>query len=267
MGIATHHARQHVSCAPDTDCNSKFATGACDNRCLPRARGSTMFPLWRRRTYRLSQNVRPLVWVECTVEKHSRSRTEYLVKARSQFKERSSASNVEIFLPLPPDAITPTVRASQVRTCRCSGVSGERETLERHWKKPVPLGGMPVLGRARMSLIFTASLGGMHLQETPASARLSQYSSGPRKASGVPSGQVPVLCPCPCRNNLLCKPAFLSLHTLCIILCQTGGYHACGASALAPPSSCFVPWPFLTGACRRTDRLGQVLREERTAAW
>ncbi len=72
-----------------------------------------------RRTYRLSQNVRPLIWVECTVEKHSRSRTEYLVKARSQFKERSSASNVEIFLPLPPDAITPTVRASQVpcRTC------------------------------------------------------------------------------------------------------------------------------------------------------
>lgn len=67
-----------------------------------------------RRTYRLSQNVRPLIWVECAVEKHSRSRTEYLVKARSQFKERSSASNVEIFLPLPPDAITPTVRASQV---------------------------------------------------------------------------------------------------------------------------------------------------------
>jgi hypothetical protein len=68
------------------------------------------------RTYRLNQNVRPLIWVECIVEKHSRSRTEYLVKARSQFKERSSANNVEILLPLPPDAIAPTVRASQVRT-------------------------------------------------------------------------------------------------------------------------------------------------------
>ena len=96
---------------------AKLATGACDDRRLLTARGSTTFPFLRRRTYRLSQNVRPLVWVECTVEKHSRSRTEYLVKARSQFKERSSASNVEIFLPLPPDAITPTVRASQVRTC------------------------------------------------------------------------------------------------------------------------------------------------------
>ena len=53
------------------------------------------------------------------MEKHSRSRTEYLVKARSQFKERSSANNVEILLPLPPDAIAPTVRASQVRTRLC----------------------------------------------------------------------------------------------------------------------------------------------------
>jgi len=49
------------------------------------------------------------------VDKHSRSRTEYLVKARSQFKERSSATNVEISLPLPPDAIAPTVRTSQAR--------------------------------------------------------------------------------------------------------------------------------------------------------
>lgn len=66
------------------------------------------------RTYRLSQNVKPLIWVECSVDKHSRSRIEYLVKARSQFKERSNATNVEISLPLPPDAITPTVRTSQV---------------------------------------------------------------------------------------------------------------------------------------------------------
>lgn len=66
------------------------------------------------RTYRLSQNVKPLIWVECLVERHSRSRTEYMVKARSQFKERSSATNVEILLPLPPDAITPNVRTSQV---------------------------------------------------------------------------------------------------------------------------------------------------------
>ena len=67
-----------------------------------------------RRTYRLSHNVKPLIWVECLVEKHSRSRTDYLVKARSQFKERSTATQVEILLPLPPDAIAPTPRTSQV---------------------------------------------------------------------------------------------------------------------------------------------------------
>lgn len=32
--------------------------------------------------------VKPLIWVEAQVERHSRSRVEYTVKARSQFKER-----------------------------------------------------------------------------------------------------------------------------------------------------------------------------------
>jgi len=56
--------------------------------------------------------VKPLIWVECTVERFSRSRVEYMVKARSQFKERSTANSVEIELPLPPDAIDPTARTS-----------------------------------------------------------------------------------------------------------------------------------------------------------
>eukprot|EP00878_Enallax_costatus_P017732 GHUV01018630.1.p1 GENE.GHUV01018630.1~~GHUV01018630.1.p1 ORF type:complete len:309 (+),score=70.17 GHUV01018630.1:959-1885(+) len=64
-------------------------------------------------SYRLSQNIKPLIWVECLVERPSRSRTDYVVKARSQFKERSVATNVEIILPLPSDAITPQTRCSQ----------------------------------------------------------------------------------------------------------------------------------------------------------
>ncbi|KAK9916309.1 hypothetical protein WJX75_001084 [Coccomyxa subellipsoidea] len=102
-------------------------------------------------TYRLSQNVRPLIWVECTVEKHSRSRTEYLVKARSQFKERSSASNVEIFLPLPPDAITPTVRASQGTAVYVP----EKEALV--WKIKSFPGGREFLLRAKFSLPSVAA--------------------------------------------------------------------------------------------------------------
>lgn len=63
-------------------------------------------------SYRLSQNVRPLIWVECLVERPSPRRTEYLVKARSQFKDRSIANNVEIYLPLPADASAPIVKTS-----------------------------------------------------------------------------------------------------------------------------------------------------------
>ncbi|XP_015077729.1 AP-1 complex subunit mu-2-like [Solanum pennellii] len=63
-------------------------------------------------TYRLSTQVKPLIWVEAQVERHSRSRVEMSVKARSQFKERSTATNVEIELPVPSDAMSPIIRTS-----------------------------------------------------------------------------------------------------------------------------------------------------------
>ena len=51
-------------------------------------------------TYRLNTHVKPLVWVETNVEPVG-SRIEYMVKAKSQFKSRSIANNVEIFIPVP----------------------------------------------------------------------------------------------------------------------------------------------------------------------
>ena len=39
-------------------------------------------------TYRLSTHVKPLIWVEAVVEPHKHSRIEYMVKAKSQFKQR-----------------------------------------------------------------------------------------------------------------------------------------------------------------------------------
>ncbi|KAH1083012.1 hypothetical protein J1N35_022773 [Gossypium stocksii] len=69
-------------------------------------------------TYRLSTQVKPLIWVEAQVEKHSRSRVEIMVKARSQFKERSiivlynTATNVEIMVPVAADASSPNVPTS-----------------------------------------------------------------------------------------------------------------------------------------------------------
>ena len=62
-------------------------------------------------TYRLNTHVKPLVWVETNVEPVG-SRIEYMVKAKSQFKSRSIANNVEIFIPVPSDVDSPSFKAS-----------------------------------------------------------------------------------------------------------------------------------------------------------
>ncbi|KAK8066632.1 Adaptor complexes medium subunit family protein [Apiospora hydei] len=54
----------------------------------------------------------PLIWVECVVESHSGSRIEYMLKARAQFKRRSTANNVEIIVPVPDDADSPRFRTN-----------------------------------------------------------------------------------------------------------------------------------------------------------
>lgn len=63
-------------------------------------------------TYRLNTHVKPLIWVEAIVEPHSHSRIEYMVKAKSQFKSRSIANNVEIIIPVPSDVDSPSFKAS-----------------------------------------------------------------------------------------------------------------------------------------------------------
>eukprot|EP01038_Epipyxis_sp_PR26KG_P010148 gene10148-13651_t len=63
-------------------------------------------------SYRLNTQVKPLIWVEAVVEPHSHSRIEYMIKAKSQFKARSIANNVEIIIPVPRDVDTPSFKAS-----------------------------------------------------------------------------------------------------------------------------------------------------------
>ena len=65
-------------------------------------------------SYRLSTPVKPLIWVEAAIESHRGSRVEYMVKVRAQFKRRSSANNVEIYVPVPDDADTPKFRVCSV---------------------------------------------------------------------------------------------------------------------------------------------------------
>ncbi|KAL7671651.1 hypothetical protein ACOME3_006542 [Neoechinorhynchus agilis] len=53
--------------------------------------------------YRLNTNVKPLIWIECHTEMHARSRVEFMVKAKAQFKRRSNANSVQIVIPVPAD--------------------------------------------------------------------------------------------------------------------------------------------------------------------
>lgn len=46
------------------------------------------------------------------IESHSGSRIEYMLKAKAQFKRRSTANNVEIIVPVPDDADTPRFRTN-----------------------------------------------------------------------------------------------------------------------------------------------------------
>jgi AP-1 complex subunit mu len=63
-------------------------------------------------TYRLSTRIKPLILVESSVEVHARSRIEVFVKARAQFKPRSSASGVEIVVPVPKEVDSPSFKVS-----------------------------------------------------------------------------------------------------------------------------------------------------------
>ncbi|XP_034909941.1 AP-1 complex subunit mu-2 [Populus alba] len=97
-------------------------------------------------TYRLSTQVKPLIWVEAQVERHSRSRVEIMVKARSQFKERSTATNVEIELSVAVDVSNPNIRTSM----GSASYAPENDALL--WKIKSFPGGKEYMLRAEFSL-------------------------------------------------------------------------------------------------------------------
>lgn len=63
-------------------------------------------------SYRLNTHVKPLIWIESVIERHAHSRVEYMIKAKSQFKRRSTANNVEIVIPVPADADSPKFKTT-----------------------------------------------------------------------------------------------------------------------------------------------------------
>ncbi len=75
-------------------------------------------------SYRLSTQVKPLVWAEAVIERHEGSRIEFMVKVKAQFKRRSTANNVEIIVPVPEDADSPKFRVSAPSLARYVGMAG-----------------------------------------------------------------------------------------------------------------------------------------------
>eukprot|EP01067_Filipodium_phascolosomae_P002888 Filipodium_phascolosomae@DN2518_c0_g1_i1.p1 len=64
-------------------------------------------------SYRLNTQVKPLIWIEAQVNQSpSKSKVEYTVKAKMQFKSRAVANNVEVRVPVPADADTPCFKTS-----------------------------------------------------------------------------------------------------------------------------------------------------------
>ena len=102
--------------------------------------------------YRITTPVKPLIWVEAKVTRPSRSRVEYSVKLRTQFKSRLNATGVEVKLPVPGDATTPEVKAA------LGSVTYAPEQEAMLWKiKSVP-GEKVVEMRAKFSLPSVSAL-------------------------------------------------------------------------------------------------------------
>ncbi|KAJ6589123.1 Mu homology domain-containing protein [Mycena capillaripes] len=100
-------------------------------------------------SYRLSTPVKPLIWVEAAVESHKGSRIEYLVKVIAQFKRRSNANNVEIYVPVPDDASGPKFRASSASTGTVQYAPDKSAFV---WKIKQLAGGKEFLMRAQFGL-------------------------------------------------------------------------------------------------------------------
>lgn len=58
-----------------------------------------------------------MIWIESVIERHAHSRVEYMIKAKSQFKRRSTANNVEIVIPVPTDADSPKFKTT-IGSCK-----------------------------------------------------------------------------------------------------------------------------------------------------
>ena len=73
-------------------------------------------------SYRLDIRVKPLFTVDVIVENPSNTKIRFVIKVKSNYKEKSIANNVDIYVPVPEDVETPSF-STPICTLR-----GRRET-------------------------------------------------------------------------------------------------------------------------------------------
>ena len=61
-------------------------------------------------SYRLNTQLKPLIWVEVNMDQSTKTKIEYNVKAKSNYRNKSVAHNVEIAIPVPNDLKSPVFR-------------------------------------------------------------------------------------------------------------------------------------------------------------
>ena len=61
-------------------------------------------------SYRLNTQLKPLIMVEVNIENQSTTKIEYNIKAKSNYRSKSVAHNVEILIPVPNDLKNPVFK-------------------------------------------------------------------------------------------------------------------------------------------------------------
>ncbi|XP_049850274.1 AP-1 complex subunit mu-like [Schistocerca gregaria] len=107
-------------------------------------------------SYRLSTNVRPIIWIETVIDAHAHSRIDYLVKLKSQFRSKSMAHNVIIDIPVPSNADSPTFKSTIGTVC----YRPEKNVVT--WSIKMLLGGNEYMMRAHLGLSFESEVQGIN---------------------------------------------------------------------------------------------------------
>jgi AP-1 complex subunit mu len=66
-------------------------------------------------SYRLNTQLKPLIWVEVNMDQSTKTKIEYNVKAKSNYRNKSVAHNVEIAIPVPNDLKSPVFRVRKIK--------------------------------------------------------------------------------------------------------------------------------------------------------